>query len=256
MQRSNIYILVFSTVMTVLIGGAMSLTSVLLKPAQDKQVELDTKKKILGAVMDISTFKTSEEVLRLYKNRVKSIVVDIKGEIISKDVKGNLLIAEKVNAQKNHKITRNDRLYPVYMILSESDTNAVEAYVFPMFGLGLWDWISGYIALESDLNTVKGVAFDHKSETPGLGARITEKKVRSRYNTKKIFNEKGDLESITMIKGEGNPPQSVHEVDGLSGATITAKGVNKMLREYLGCYQSFIKSKKGENGIAINLEMY
>ncbi len=233
----------------------MSLTSVLLKPAQDKQVELDTKKKILGAVMDISTFKTPEEVLMLYKNRVKSIVVNIKGELISKDVKGNPLIAEKVNAQKNHKITRNERLYPVYMILNESDTNAVEAYVFPMFGLGLWDWISGYIALESDLNTVKGVAFDHKGETPGLGARITEKKVTNRYkNTKKIFNEAGELESITMIKGEGNPPKSMHEVDGLSGATITAKGVNKMLREYLDCYQNFIKNKKGENGIAINLE--
>tara|TARA_B100000900_G_C20542552_1_gene701133 strand:- start:60 stop:791 length:732 start_codon:yes stop_codon:yes gene_type:complete len=241
--------------MTVLIGGSMSLTSVLLKPAQDKQVELDTKKKILGAVMDISTFKTPEEVLMLYKNRVKSIVVNIKGELISKDVKGNPLIAEKVNAQKNHKITRNERLYPVYMILNESDTNAVEAYVFPMFGLGLWDWISGYIALESDLNTVKGVAFDHKGETPGLGARITEKKVTNRYkNTKKIFNEAGELESITMIKGEGNPPKSMHEVDGLSGATITAKGVNKMLREYLDCYQNFIKNKKGENGIAINLE--
>ncbi len=255
MQRSNIYILAFSTIMTVLIGGSMSLTSVLLKPAQDKQVELDTKKKILGAVMDISTFKTPEEVLMLYKNRVKSIVVNIKGELISKDVKGNPLIAEKVNAQKNHKITRNERLYPVYMILNESDTNAVEAYVFPMFGLGLWDWISGYIALESDLNTVKGVAFDHKGETPGLGARITEKKVTNRYkNTKKIFNEAGELESITMIKGEGNPPKSMHEVDGLSGATITAKGVNKMLREYLDCYQNFIKNKKGENGIAINLE--
>ena len=75
------------------------------------------------------------------------------------------------------------------MILNESDTNAVEAYVFPMFGLWLWDWISGYIALESDLNTVKGVAFVHKGETPGLGARITEKNVRDRYNnTKKIFN--------------------------------------------------------------------
>jgi Na+-transporting NADH:ubiquinone oxidoreductase subunit C len=57
-----------------------------------------------------------------------------------------------------------------------------------------------------------------------------------------------------MIKGEGNPPKSMHEVDGLSGATITAKGVNKMLREYLDCYQNFIKNKKGENGIAINLE--
>ena len=253
MQRSNIYILVFSAIMTVLIGGAMSLTSVLLKPAQDKQVELDTKKKILGAVMDISTFNTQEEILNLYKARVKSVVVDIEGEIISTDAKGNPLIAEKVNAQKNHKIAREDRLYPIYMILNESDPNVVEAYVFPMFGLGLWDWISGYIALESDLNTVKGVAFDHKGETPGLGARITEEKVRNRYKeNKKIFNEAGDLESITMVKGEGKMGLSTHEVDGLSGATITAKGVNKMLKEYLGCYQSFIKNTKGQNEIAIN----
>ena len=243
----------------------MSLTSVLLKPAQDKQVELDTKKKILGAVMDISTFKTPEEVFSLYKDRVKSIVVDIKGEIISVDAKGNPLIAEKVNAQKNHKIDREERLYPIYMILNELDPNVVEAYVFPMFGLGLWDWISGYVALESDLNTVKGVAFDHKGETPGLGARITEEKVRHRYNenkdkisieeykeNKKIFSDDGNLESITMVKGEGITGLSMHEVDGLSGATITAKGVNKMLKEYLGCYQSFIMNTKGQNGIAIN----
>ncbi|NQW28175.1 MAG: NADH:ubiquinone reductase (Na(+)-transporting) subunit C [Flammeovirgaceae bacterium] len=253
MQRSNIYILVFSAIMTVLIGGAMSLTSVLLKPAQDKQVELDTKKKILGAVMDISTISTPEEILNLYKARVKSVVVDIKGEIMTTDAKGNPLIAEKVNTQKNHKMAREERLYPIYMILDELDPNVVEAYVFPMFGLGLWDWISGYIALESDLNTVKGVAFDHKQETPGLGARITDENVTKRYKeNKKIFNEAGDLESITMVKGEGKSGLSMHEVDGLSGATMTAKGVNKMLKEYLGCYQSFIKNKKGQNGIAIN----
>ena len=253
MQRSNIYILVFSAIMTVLIGGAMSLTSVFLKPAQDKQVELDTKKKILGAVMDISTFNTPEEILNLYKARVKSVVVDIEGEIIATDEKGNPLIAEKVNAQKNHKIDREERLYPIYMILNELDPNVVEAYVFPMFGLGLWDWISGYVALESDLNTVKGVAFDHKGETPGLGARITEEKVRNRYKeNKKIFSDAGNLESITMVKGEGITGLSMHEVDGLSGATITAKGVNKMLKEYLGCYQNFIMNTKGQNGIAIN----
>ena len=254
MQRSNIYILVFSAIMTVLIGGAMSLTSVLLKPAQDKQVELDTKKKILGAAMvDISTYNTPEEILNLYKARVKSVIVDIKGEIIATDAKGNPLIAEKVNAQKNHKMAREERLYPVYIISNDLDPNVVYAYVFPMFGLGLWDWISGYIALESDLNTVKGVAFDHKGETPGLGARITDENVTKRYKeNKKIFNKSGDLESITMVKGETGKKESPHEVDGLSGATITAKGVNKMLKEYLGCYQSFIKNKKGQNGIAIN----
>ena len=97
----------------------MSLTSVILKPAQDKQVEVDTKKKILGAVMDISTFDKPEEILNLYKARVKSVVVDIEGEIIATDDKGNPLMADKVNVQKNHKMDREERLYPIYMILNE-----------------------------------------------------------------------------------------------------------------------------------------
>jgi len=77
--------------------------------------------------------------------------------------------------------------------------------------------------------------------------------VRNRYKeNKKIFSDAGNLESITMVKGEGITGLSMHEVDGLSGATITAKGVNKMLKEYLGCYQNFIMNTKGQNGIAIN----
>lgn len=245
MRQSNLYVILFAIGLTVVFGGALSLTSVGLKPLQDKQVELDTKKKILGAVMDISTVEDPNEILRIYGEKVKSMVVDINGNEVTVDDKGNPIVAEKVNIQKNSKLDPQDRKYPVFMFLNES--GEVESYIFPTFGSGLWDWVSSYIALESNLNTVKGIAFDHKGETPGLGARITEAKVQDRYAGKKIYNDQGELVSITMVKGEGNTGLGDHEVDGMSGATMTAKGLNAMLESYLECYSAFIKKTKSQN---------
>ncbi len=245
MRQSNLYVILFAIGLTVVFGGALSLTSVGLKPLQDKQVELDTKKKILGAVMDISTIEDPNEILRIYSEKVKSMVVDIDGNEITTDAKGNPIVAEKVNIQKNSKFDPKDRQYPVFMFLDES--GEVESYIFPTFGSGLWDWVSSYIALEGNLNTVKGIAFDHKSETPGLGARITEPKVQNRYVGKQIYNEQGELMSITMVKGEGNTGLGAHEVDGMSGATMTAKGLNAMLEDYLACYSAFIQKTKSQN---------
>lgn len=229
----------------------MSLTSVVLKPMQDKQVELDTKKKILGAVMDISSYEDPNQILEIYDNRVKSMVIDINGNPVEKDAKGNPAIAEKINIQKNHKIDPQERLYPVFMFTEEGATD-VSAYIFPMFGAGLWDWISGFVAIESDLNTIKGIAFDHKTETPGLGARITDAEVQSRFAGKKIYNDSDELVSVKMLKREGYPNLSPHEVDGLSGATMTAKGVNAMLKNYLEYYESFIKKNQSESKMALN----
>jgi len=225
----------------------LSGTSVLLKPLQNEQVELDTKKKILGAVMDISDIKDPKEILALYDKRVKSTVVDIKGNLMSTDAKGNTLIAEKIDFQKNHNKFKKDvesRPYPVFMFMKEG-TDEVDAYIFPMFGAGLWDWISGFIALNNDLNTVRGIAFDHKSETPGLGARITTDVVKDRYIGKKIFGNGGDLLSVSMVKGEKGDPLDDHHIDGMSGATLTGKGVNAMLSDYLGYYMTFIQKTKG-----------
>ncbi len=115
-----------------------------------------------------------------------------------------------------------------------------------MFGNGLWDWISGFIALNKDLNEIVGVAFDHKAETPGLGARISSDEIQDRYKGKKIFNELGDLVSIKMLKKENNKMLTLHEVDGMSGATITANGLNDMLKNYLDCYLPFIKKNKNQ----------
>jgi Na+-transporting NADH:ubiquinone oxidoreductase subunit C len=230
----------------------MSLTSVLLKPRQDQQVELDTKKKILGAVMDISSYTEPADILALYAERVESVVVDINGDPVEMDAKGNPMIAEKVNIQRNYKIEPAERLYPVFKF-REDPAGEVTAYVLPMFGAGLWDWISCFIAIEGDLNTIKGIAFDHKGETPGLGARIASEEVQSRFVGKKLFKA-GELVSVVMLKGEGNPGLSDHEVDGMSGATITAKGVNKMIENYMKLYEDFIEKQKESSNVAYNIQ--
>lgn len=246
MQRSNLYIIVFSAILTIVLGGMLSGTSVVLKPLQDKQVELDTKKKILGAVMDISNITEPNEILALYKQRVTSTVVDFEGDLMEKDAKGVALVAEKIDFQKNHNKFKKDvksRPYPVFMFMKE-DGSGVDSYIFPVFGSGLWDWISGFVALDSDLNTLRGVAFDHKSETPGLGARITEEAVKARYIGKKLFGADGSLKSVSMVKGEKGLPLDDHHIDGLSGATLTGKGVNAMLIDYFTSYTTFIQNTK------------
>lgn len=252
MQRSNTYIILFSVALTVVLGGLLSLASVGLKPAQQQQIELDTKKKILGAVMDISSITDPKALLALYDEKVESVVIDINGDVVETDKKGNPAVAEKVNIQKNYRFDPEERLYPVFKFKNDPNSDKVDAYIFPMFGAGLWDWISGYLALESDLNTIKGIAFDHKQETPGLGARITTPTVQGRFVGKEIYD--GDeLVSVSMVKGEGNSGLTEHQVDGMSGATLTGKGVNVMLKSYLECYQAYInKVKSGDGSVALN----
>jgi len=239
-QRSNTYIIIFSAILTIILGGMLSSTSVVLKPLQDIQVDLDNKKKILGAVMDISAIENPEEILALYDKRFSSIVIDINGNIVEKDKKGNPIAAEKVNIQKHYKFAKEDRFYPIFQFMNEVDSTKVEAYIFPMWGAGLWDWISGFVAIKGDLNTIEGIAFDHKSETPGLGARITDAIVTDRYKGKKLFDISGVLQSVSMVKGEKGLPLGEHHIDGMSGATLTAKGGPGMLLHYMECYKAFI----------------
>ena len=246
MQQSNTYIIVFSAVLTIILGGLLSLANQGLKPMQKKSIELDTKKKILGAVSDLQGKKGSE-ILELYGSSIESIVVDINGELIKKNEKGGDIIAENVNIAKNFKKNAEERMYPVFIYHKPGDKDAIEAYIFPVYGKGLWGPIWGFIALETDLNTIKGTSFDHKTETPGLGARITSTEIRERYNGKKVFDGSNNLLSISMLKGENNSPSTLdeHHIDGLSGATLTANGVNDMLESYFKYYESYINKSKG-----------
>ncbi|GJM27597.1 MAG: Na(+)-translocating NADH-quinone reductase subunit C [Cyclobacteriaceae bacterium] len=238
MRQSNAYIIVFSIITTIVLGGLLSVASVGLGPRQKIQVELDTKKSILGAVMEINK---TDDVLAIYDQRIESLVVDINGNEVSEDASGKPLVAENVSIEKNYKLPAEERLYPVFLY---KGTGAdVEAYILPIYGNGLWDVIWGYVALDKDLSTIKGAVFDHKGETPGLGARISEAEVQSRFVGKEVYNDEGSLVSVNMLKGEGNSPESLdpHHVDGLAGATITARGVNNMLLNYLEYYQNYLK---------------
>ena len=231
--------------MTIVIGGVLSFTSQILLPAQKKSVELDTKSQILGAVMQLD--KKKDDVLSIYDQRISSLVVDYSGNAIDNDRKGNPIIPEDVNVVRNFKFDKDTRELPVYKFMSAENPDKVEAYILPLYGNGLWNKIYGFVALEEDLNTVKGISFGHIQETPGLGARISDVDIQSRYKGKTIFN--GDeLVSIEMLKGEKRDPSlfGPHEVDGMSGATLTANGVNAMLKDYLDCYKGYIEKTKNQ----------
>lgn len=242
MRQSNLYIVVFSVCLTVVLGAILSVTAVGLKPIQQKQIELEKRKQILSAVIELTG---KEDVIALYQSRTKSLVVDINGKEIQNDADGNKLIAENVNIRKEYKKEPADRMYPVFELMKESNPDEVEAYILPTYGNGLWNNIWGYVALDTDLNTIKGVSFDHVGETPGLGARITQATVQDRYIGKKLFDPSGNLVSVIMEKGEKNNPAlfNEHQVDGMSGATLTAKGVNAMLKNYFAAYSGFIESE-------------
>jgi Na+-transporting NADH:ubiquinone oxidoreductase subunit C len=246
-RQSNTYVIVFSAVLTIILGGLLSLANQGLKPMQQKSEELDTKKKILSAVTDLKG-KKGNEILELYAESIESIVVNYNGDIVETDDKGAKVVAENVDIAKNYKKAPEDRLYPVFKYHKPGNRDAVEAYIFPIYGAGLWGPIWGFIALETDLNTIKGVSFDHKTETPGLGARITTAEISNRYIGKKIYDNNGQLASVFMLKGENNPASMLdeHHIDGMSGATLTGKGVNQMLDNYFKYYQSYIKEAKGE----------
>jgi len=224
----------------------------ILRPTQQKSIELDTKKQILSAVTSIDE---GIDVLDYYKKTVKSIVVNMNGEVVEKNEKGEQIIAEKVDIAQNYKKKDpKDKLFPVFIFHSEGNENDVKAYIFPVYGAGLWGPIWGFVALETDLNTLKGIALDHESETPGLGARITTDEVKNRFKGKSIFDDNGQLVSVELLKGENNPQESLdkHHIDGMSGATLTGKGVNQMLKNYLGYYQPYVdKLKKKKESVAM-----
>ncbi len=242
MQQSNAYILIYTVILTIVCGVLLSMTAIGLKEPQQKNIELEKKSNILSVAMKVSE---GDDVEKIYKERVKSYVVDVQGKVVEGQKAENIVVVTE------YKKPVEQRLLPVYEILNPEGTD-LEAYVFPVYGFGLWDNIWGYVALKKDLNTINGVNFDHKAETPGLGARITTEEVRNRFIGKQIFDASASITGVKMMKGEGNDYSTQpNQVDGMSGATITGTGVSKMLLEYMNCYQSFIKSKKSQSATAL-----
>ncbi|SMG29578.1 Na+-transporting NADH:ubiquinone oxidoreductase subunit C [Marivirga sericea] len=242
MRQSNYYVILFSVILTVVLGGLLAATSEGLGPIQQKSIELDTKKQILGAVVEVTP---EMDVIETYSKAIKSEVVDYSGNTVAEDSEGNKIVAEDVNVEKQFDKDPEERLYPVFKFYGKEGGEEIESYILPVYGNGLWDNIWGYIALDTEGKTIKGAVFAHAGETPGLGARITEDEVQARFQGKKLYNDQGELVSVQMLKGESNPESKLdeHHVDGMSGATITGNGLNAMLKNYFKHYQSYFNKK-------------
>ena len=236
MRQSNLYIIIYAGVLTIVCGGLLALASEGLKEKQQFNIDMEQKKNILSTVIAL---EEGVDINQLYAKRVKAFVVDFQGSLKEG------MQPKDVNLAAEYKKPREQRLLPVYEFKNETDSSKTDYAVLPLYGYGLWNNIWGFVALKSDLNTVQGVKFQHAGETPGLGARIeSDEDVQNRYKGKTIFDQ-DKLVSVTMMKGEGNDySNNTHRVDGMSGATLTAKGVNNMLLDYLQAYENYMKKNK------------
>lgn len=167
------------------------------------------------------------------KNIIDSYVVDYSGNVFKNENAFIIDIKEEMKKEKTkHKM-------PVF--IAKIDENNYKM-IFALIGKGLWGEISGYLSLDNDNNTIYGIIFNHKSETPGLGAEIADRPFQERFIGKKIFNDNFSNVEIKVLKGKKE--DNNFAVDALSGATITSSGVNDMISDCMTNYKEFIKNKK------------
>lgn len=225
--NSNKYTIGFSFVMVVIVALLLAFASEGLKPMQNQNIEREKMQNILKSV---GVEVTRDEAKDAYDKYItEEIVLNDKGE----QIEGN---AFKVDVLKEYK-SGGQKNFPIYIYENEGS----KKYIIPLIGKGLWGPIWGYIALDEDKNTVAGASFDHKGETPGLGAEINQGWFQEPFIGKKIFDESGNYQSIKVIKG-GAPDGDMHGVDAISGGTITGNGVTEMLVRTLKTYEPYLKS--------------
>lgn len=236
-MHSNSYTLLYAAAISVITAVILAVTSEGLKPAQEANIALDTKKNILRSVRIDSDKRATIE--NTYNSQVQELVLNGAGEEL-KDVK-----AKSVRLKDQVNKPAKDRLLPVYIF---TDDAGKKYYIVPTYGVGLWGPIWGYLALEDDFNTVYGAFFDHKGETPGLGAEIAEKPFQERFKGKKIMSEDDKFVSVRIVKPTDKfTLGDEHRVDGISGGTITSRGTDKMLLNCIEPYLVYFEKQKNNN---------
>lgn len=235
---STKYIYTFAVIMTVVVATLLAGIIVVLGPMAKINEDIFNKRQVLEAIrtplanagQDIDAM-TDQMVLDIFKDQVQQTIVNAEGEPMD----GMEMEAIQLDMAAERKKPMDDRMYPVYEVSFDNQSY----YIFSVRGSGLWDAIWGNIALEEDMNTVAGVSFDHAGETPGLGAEIKDNAGwKAQFVGKKIY--KGD-EYVSVYVRKGGAIDKEHEVDGLSGATVTADGVTEMLYNGLKIYEPYME---------------
>lgn len=230
----------------------VSTAAVMLKPAQEANKSLDFKRNILAAAGLLEEGKSVEEQFKQVTTRLVDMKTGEFTEVEEGIAKYDQRKASKDPARSTElsddedlaKISRRVDVTKVYLVEGE---NGIESVILPIKGYGLWSTLYGFLALGSDLNTVVGLGFYEHAETPGLGGEVDNPKWKSQWPGKKAYDEDGSV-ALTIVKGKA-AENSKHQIDGLSGATLTSRGVDNLIKFWLGDngYASFLNNlKNGE----------
>lgn len=264
--NSNKYTFIFATGMVIVVATLLALASESLKPMQKKNVANEKRQNILSSVgVEV---EASEAEAAYEENLVEAVVLDANGEVVNdpvvgafdidvlKDYKAGLSNIYKANsddmdAMKAELLAWGDGgvNYPLFVLKKDGEN----VFVVPMVGTGLWGPIWGYVTIASDGKTVVGAVFDHKSETPGLGAEINQASFQKPFEGKSIYDESGDFTGIKVMKGgaKGSP----NGVDAISGGTITSNGVTEMIVRTLKIYEPYLSNLGETSEMAEEVEL-
>ena len=234
-RDSNGYTFLFAASMVLVVASTLAFTASSLKSLQEENVRKEKMQNILSTI-GIQTDRDQAE--RIYKNH-------ITGTLALDHFGNDDVTVDAFQLKLNNEIKKpaKEQRFPLYKAVVEN----INYYIIPLRGSGLWDAIWGYIALKSDINTIQGAVFDHKAETAGLGAEITQKWFMDRFKDEKVFNSSGQLVGINVSKTNNDPKdidKNDHEVDAISGATITGDGVTDMIIERLTHYLPYFEKEK------------
>lgn len=235
-RQGNTYTVIYSIVLVVVVGVVLSLVYQALRPTQEENIANDTRKQILAAARIVP--EEGQSIAEVYNSHIlKSYIVNSEGNVVDSSVP-----AFSVNVASQVKLPDSERELPVY----ECTTSSGLKYILPVYGAGLWGPIWGYIAFDSDGNTIYGAYFAHQGETPGLGAEIEKPAFSNQFDGKHILNAEGAFTPIAVVKA-GQAPASGEYVNAVSGGTITSQGVQKMLANSLAPYAAFLNKLKSSH---------
>ena len=244
-RDSNAYTFGFAAAMVVVVASVLAFTASSLKDLQQENVRKEKMQNIL-ATIGIEIDRDGAEVL--FNEYITSQLALRNDGTVDESVDPFSGIKLALELKKEPTQQR----FPLYL----ADVEGASYYIIPLRGAGLWDAIWGYIALESDRNTIKGAVFDHKAETAGLGAEITQQWFMDRFVGEKVFDNDGKLAGISVSKTNNDPKdldKNDHEVDAISGATITGDGVSDMIIERLTHYQPYLEQTQTTTTVAANM---
>lgn len=228
-KQSNTYTIIYIIVLVVVVGTALAATSLALKDRQQENINADKMSQILNAAL--ITPDKKDVVAEFDKYITEQFVVNERGE----KVEG--VNAFDVDVAAQIKLAADRRELPVFVC---TVADGSQKYILPVYGAGLWGPIWGYVAFDSDGSTIYGAYFAHQGETPGLGAEIEKPAFSSQFEGKQVFKD-GRFRPIAVVKAGQQPLNGEDYVDGISGGTITSKGVGSMLDNCLTPYKKFLQ---------------